>query len=304
MKQISKNRYSLQNDKLEFTSDSMIFGISRNIIRISNYFMSKQHLFARFLYILKQKCIVADNFERLIHYISSLGVYKLFMFQFTIKYETRKNNFQEIFKKDNFDGLIKAFVSPDFDFNQIHDLSPPILFWTRHNIHKPTLIELAASCGSIACFRFLHINNAKIDRIIDMCFKIGIIHLTIAGGNVEIIQILEQARINPDESCIEFAILSHRVEIFDWLVEHFPEFDFSSYCFESEFIHGINRIEAFEAQEKLCEEIISYLVRLLIPYAQVHDIRTLIMMCELGNTDIVKLLLTIPSINVNKYDAS
>lgn len=42
---------------------------------------------------------------------------------------------------------------------------------------------------------------------------------TIAWGNIEIIEFIEQSKIHPNEECIEIAIYFHRIEMFDWVID-------------------------------------------------------------------------------------
>lgn len=297
-----------QINNLGSTSSSMALDLARNTHKILTSFMQKQSLFNRLLSRLMQQYSLETQTQVREHLHSSRIKYFLDI-QSDSDFLNDFYSFRKMISNDNVEELKQAFISPDFDINQIQILNAwKLVEIPLYNFERMTLIEYAALYGSIACFRFLYINNAELNRKVekyDGYYESYMINMAVAGGNVEIIQILEQAGIIPDESCFEFAIRFHRVEIFDWLVDQFPEFDFSILCFEYEFIHGINRIDKVDAEKALAisiERNISFLVRLLIPHVSVYDDETLSRACELGYTEIVKFLLTFPSINVNEPD--
>lgn len=156
---------------------------------------------------------------------------------------------------DDVEELKLVFKSLYADIDKVLkiNLSPLILdrLSERSENVKLPLIDLSAFYG-LACFRFLYINSANLinesrsknnmrrihrgNRAIGQ--ELTIMQLAIVGGNVDIIQIIEQAGIHPGQSCIQYAIRFHLCEIFDWLADKFPEHDdFSTECFRKEFIH-------------------------------------------------------------------
>lgn len=74
---------------------------------------------------------------------------------------------------------------------------------------------MTASVGAIKCFKYLYINNAKLDKNNSMKYAI-------LGGNSEIIHLIEQRGISLREDYILSAIQSHHIDILDWLIERFP----------------------------------------------------------------------------------
>lgn len=110
---------------------------------------------------------------------------------------------------DSIDDFQRIAAAANFDFNQnIKEsiFSPPHMF-------LKTLIEFAARCGSLKCFKFLLINDTNYHDIVDSA---------IIGGNNEIVRILEQIGCNFSGS-LHHAAMHHRNAIFHWLEStHFP----------------------------------------------------------------------------------
>ena len=93
--------------------------------------------------------------------------------------------------------------SSHFDFNQnINEsiFSPPHMF-------SKTLIQFAARCGSVNCFKFLLFNNADLREAVESA---------IIGGSNEIVRILKQNNCDFKGS-LSAAANSHRNAIFHWL---------------------------------------------------------------------------------------
>lgn len=130
--------------------------------------------------------------------------------------------------------------------------------------------------------------------------------LAIAGGNIDIIQLLEHSNIHPVDADINDSIPFHHQEIFDWLVEQFPEKlndeEISSACVENEFVHGIFMISKLSPRLSLKSSskygFIS-LTKLLITNFDIDARDSLTLACKLEYIDLVKLLLSIPSFDVN-----
>ena len=80
-----------------------------------------------------------------------------------------------------------------------------------------SMIKYAAYFGSIQCFKYLVLNSEDLDskdKILASC--------AIAGGNTEIIHILEQKQFSY-ESAINTAIFFHRYSITDWIIQHYSK---------------------------------------------------------------------------------
>ncbi|EAX92486.1 hypothetical protein TVAG_435380 [Trichomonas vaginalis G3] len=76
-----------------------------------------------------------------------------------------------------------------------------------------TLIHLAAMYGAVNCFKYLLMNNPKLEEIANFA---------VVGGNKEIIRILMQSGVKFDQSAIT-ALYFRRDELFDWIKSEFSE---------------------------------------------------------------------------------
>lgn len=93
-------------------------------------------------------------------------------------------------------------------------------------LENMTLIELAAFCSSIECFKYLLLNGAKQNERLPI--------FAVCGGNDEIIHICEQNNLEFKDE-VEFSLKYHHIEIFQWLIEtkkeKFPPMNkFLEYC--------------------------------------------------------------------------
>lgn len=161
-----------------------------------------------------------------------------------------QENIIEAIKNDDIDAFRSMEANPGFDINlgiELYSLcwgkSPSIYFFIlkQLKIYPPysescSLIQLSALYGAEKIFRYLFINGAKTDDVIEY---------GICGGSLEIIQILEQGGIRPTVDHKRQAIIFHRIEIFDWLCDMFPD-EYPSYCdilcCRHYFIHGLRKI--------------------------------------------------------------
>ena len=99
--------------------------------------------------------------------------------------------------------------------NIINDHIEPSIFSHNHFIQShPSIFQYSAFKSSIKCFKFLLLNGADPNEVANNDFSI--IHFAIAGGNYEIIRILEQKQINFDGS-LQIACYFYQNEIFSWL---------------------------------------------------------------------------------------
>lgn len=111
-------------------------------------------------------------------------------------------------------GSVQEIVSqPLFDINQ------DIEIWEHHQffIHGTKLIDAAAFYGSINTFKYLMMNGAKFH---DNNSKM-IIHSTgeyaVAGGNLEIVRILDQSHFEFGKEELLTSLLFHHNEIASWI---------------------------------------------------------------------------------------
>lgn len=294
---------------------------ARNICKYSKFDRSKIPLFVRLVSRLKSKSgILAHimliqnqkNYRKDFHLLNALGSYGLIdFFHEPIKdlYQDNTNlkQLKKAIKNDDIERLKIFFATPTFDINQI------LVLRNRNLISlfrlKLSLVELSARFASIKCFRFLYINGAKLMR---ENIHFDIMKLAIAGGNVEIIQILEQSNIHPGPECIECAACLHQREIFDWLIEQFPkslnDVSLAEECFNSEFVHGILVLKKFNLSNGLENSGMFGLINLtktLIsrPYIERTNLNRIIgkiffSACKFNDDEMVKFLLSEPVVNI------
>ena len=114
-------------------------------------------------------------------------------------------------EEDNVDNMQSLLVQLNIDINQKideivkNDFSLP----KKYNL---TYIKYAALKGSVKCFKYLLINNAKID-------KDDIALFAVSGGNNEIIRLCEQKKCSFDGT-IKLSIKNHYHSITEWLIEN------------------------------------------------------------------------------------
>lgn len=119
--------------------------------------------------------------------------------------ENEKYWLYHLIKNDNLEELQDFLCEeelPDIDFRKRRHFND--------DRYKFTMLDYAIFCGSIRCFKFLLMSNAKItDRSVKYAFM---------SGNIEIIRIIEQNNIDLSEGLFYAAQYFHN-DIFDWLVE-------------------------------------------------------------------------------------
>lgn len=137
---------------------------------------------------------------------------------------------------DDFQYYVSHCSNDEFDLNQMINES---IFTPPHMFMK-SLIEFAARCGSIKCFKYLLLNGAGLG---------GAVESAIIGGNNEIVRLLKQKGC--DFSCgLNVAAKSHRNDIFQWLINTDYPID-----------NNINRMNAiFGAVESCNLQLILFLI--------------------------------------------
>lgn len=141
----------------------------------------------------------------------------------------KENNWERLKteRKQSFKGdLVAKYIENDsIDELQSHfeifrDFNQKIKFgsydWKLFRMRAPTYVEYAAFCGSIKCFKFLMLSGASFKS--KDILNNSINSYAIAGGNIEIIRILEQEGVDFSKS-LKFAALFRQSEIFEWLLE-------------------------------------------------------------------------------------
>lgn len=84
--------------------------------------------------------------------------------------------------------------------------------------HSPTLIQFATFFGSIKCFKYLLLNKANMSLTDETHLKL--VHYAVAGGNSEIIHILEQNSTLFSRT-LPISIEFNHSDLFEWLYENY-----------------------------------------------------------------------------------
>lgn len=96
---------------------------------------------------------------------------------------------------------------------------PPNIFGISEFVnHNPTLIQYASFFGSIKCFKHLLLNKASLSLTDDRHLKL--VHFAVAGGNTEIIHILEQSETLFSRT-LSISIEYNHYDLFEWLYEKY-----------------------------------------------------------------------------------
>ena len=144
--------------------------------------------------------------------------YSMFLNQGIICKRNSKENIPQedknfmIFKQDDLESFIKK--SSEIGFNPKlkfeADLDSPISYMKKINVLS--FLQIMAFYGAVKCFKYASLNNeydfADVEKF------------AVAGGNMEIIHILEQRNIS-FEKCLEVSIKFHRNELSDWILIHY-----------------------------------------------------------------------------------
>lgn len=132
------------------------------------------------------------------------------------------NSIINAIENDDADKLQTLLVQLNIDANQkIDEIIKNVFSLPRK--YNLTFIKYAAFKGSIKCFKYLLINNAKIDQD-------DIALFAVAGGNNEIIRLCDQKGCN-FSGTIKISIKNHYYSITEWLIENNKDTD----CIGNEF---------------------------------------------------------------------
>lgn len=111
------------------------------------------------------------------------------------------------------------------DFIVFHDDIDRLIEVFNHGAKIDGLINNAARYGSPNCFKFLYLNNQRVDtKTLELCF---------IGCNIEIINILEQ-KFPVTQLCVENAAISHNNDVLMYLTSKY-DFDYSWYSVSCSF---------------------------------------------------------------------
>ena len=123
----------------------------------------------------------------------------------------------EIIRKDDIDSFIQIVSQSgeNFDINQRKKST----IFERSSLlfHNPTLIQYSAFFNSIKIFKYLLLNNAKIESSSNDYYSLA--DYAVAGGSIEIIHILEQKGIELYNS-IPISIKYYQNDIFQYILDN------------------------------------------------------------------------------------
>ncbi|OHT10686.1 hypothetical protein TRFO_04203 [Tritrichomonas foetus] len=126
--------------------------------------------------------------------------------------------------------------------------------WPTYSLmtSKPNLIQYAAQCGSIQCFKFLLMNHACLNQSVQCSHgmmnnrNLDSLHFAIGGQNLEIIRLVMQQGFELQESHLLVAVELHNIQLFDWIYENISSVTpnmLLQYCLKNFFLYGFKQIE-------------------------------------------------------------
>ena len=128
------------------------------------------------------------------------------------------DNFKNILLNDDIDELTNIIsMQVDFYYNKKIPTDPQ-LDWVKSQSFQ-SLLSICALYGSTQCFKYFISNGTDISE--DICL------FAVAGGNSEIIHILQQKEQKFNNASFETAIKFHRNDIADWIIFHYDLFNVS-----------------------------------------------------------------------------
>lgn len=213
------------------------------------------------------------------------------------KNKSTEEKIKNIIENDDVEALQIFASSPLFDINmefvfKFKHLKPYV-----HNNFDDSIIGYSAFVGALHCFKYLYMNHAELSPCI--------VPYSIAGGNAEIIRLLEQNGFKVAQKDIFYAIRYHQNDIFDWLIEIFPDIDRDSVLIDSLvscFLHGLyacdeisNNISLFFALKGKHNSLQGYMIHIL---STVNS--KFCMACRYGDFDTIEQFLQNPDTDINE----
>ena len=206
-------------------------------------------------------------------------------------------NFEEKRKNGENDSIICQLIRKDSieEFNNyvidqkvsLTSKIQPSIFETNEFLinNEPSLIEYAAFNGSIQIFQYLYANRIELKPSLWLYGAHG-------QKNIDIIRILEQNHIEPDdqsfEKVLEEAIKSHHNEIAKYIFDKLMK----------------NDVKKFNIENNYSENVFSYAFHysnyLFLPDEFDGNKFVFYYACQYNYFDLVKLLLSIDNININE----
>ena len=140
------------------------------------------------------------------------------------KYHYEKDIFQEnkiarISEEDDIESFIKMSSEVGFDPKSkvLFYSSSPIGFNMYYDNSERSYLQIIAFYGAVKCFKHAYLTNEY-----DLS---DVEEYAVAGGNLEIIHILEQRNVSFN-NCLKISLKFHRNELSDWILMHYKCFEY------------------------------------------------------------------------------
>jgi ankyrin repeat protein len=270
-------RFSIEIRPLEVDSFLTLVSLISSKFKVN--FLSKDSYFPHSL--LEQRGTLPHN-----------GIFK--------KLATR--SIEQVIREDNVEQFCNLISDPSFNAKSKVNLGPidkrSFLMFERRSY-----MQLIAYFGAVKCFRQAIMND---DFDLNYISKYAI-----AGGNNEIVRILEQKGISFD-SCFDVAVKYHRMDLCDWLLMHtkcesislstsMQYFNYPSFFFTMINEKSFNDALSI-AMEKRNIDVIKYLFEQHRVDTKTISIKAIINAAREGDVDFIKFLIEQCHVDVNiKY---
>lgn len=174
------------------------------------------------------------------------------------------------------------------------------------NLH-PTLIQYASLCGASNCVRYLISKKADltlntIPKTLEDTKIFTLATMAVSGGNVEIINMLIEAGVNFTVDDYKYSILYHHTEIFDQHHE-LHTYEYFDLSVGYEYIHGMFKCKTAKLQQSFdmsCTNNFHEYVSYILKNHQVYLCTGITYACHFNFTEIVRMIVQIPGIDINQ----
>lgn len=218
-------------------------------------------------------------------------------------------NIIKLIKYDDVDSVQKITSQIGFDKNMYINIDSlkPFVHKDKY-VHIPELrfINISAFFGSVQCFKYFILNGFELNKFSFIC--------AIYGGEPEIIHSIEHKGFSVKKEDLIYSIPNHHHDIFDWIVEKFPDSltkDVLRICIRSDFVHGILRYPSSQWFNDYSDSLINFHLMKMANNHGIYAYKSAISMlllddisiyknqlicslniaCEFGHIEIVKSLL-------------
>lgn len=295
-------------NNLGYTDENMRNRLVKNIYLISRVRPSSLSSFVELIVKLDLMNLIRSNFQ----FASAFGCYSLLnvliekelLEECEVKnaipdyFISSQQEIYSIFLRDDFDQFLEIASSPEFDKNAV--VVDRSIGNTFDDIIRVRLIQYAAYYGAFKCFKYLFINDA------DTSGDYRLTSYAAAGGNLDIITLLETSGHPVNEKDIMTAIRHHHPEIFDWFLEKYPDLinneSIIKTCIEDHFIHGILAFESLDADKVSMLACKNWFVELVgfFNHHSAVSYEGFVNAARNGIVDVLQEFITLEGFNVNQ----